>query len=150
MVFPIYAHILLILLSLQQNLEEKEKKHTTTKDQLLREQKYLRERLDQLQDATNFLPHPIHKRRSISECSSGVSSSSSNSEPETSETNDPFDSPAIDNGMQVYLKLQSFILNVMCLCLAARLLHSFANFKMQIEQDNSWPMVDRETISNSF
>merc|ERR1711862_644945 len=100
------------------NLEDKDKKHQTTKDQLLREQKYLRERLDQLNDGT-FLAHPIHKRRSISECSSGVSSSSSNSEPETSETNDPFDSPGIDN--------------------AARLLHSFANFKMQIEQDNSWP-----------
>lgn len=112
------------------NLEEKDKKHQTTKDQLLREQKYLRERLDQLgNDGTAaFIQHVMHKRRSISECSSGVSSSSSNSEPETCENNDLFDSP--DN--------------------AARLLHSFANFKMQIEQDKKWPMVEREPISNSY
>jgi len=113
------------------NLEEKDKKHQTAREQLLREQKYLRDRLEQLgcNDGTPaFIPHTIHKRRSISECSSGVSSSSSNSEPDTSENNDLFDSP--DN--------------------AARLLHSFANFKMQIEQDKKWPMADRESISSSY
>ena len=96
--------IVFVQIKFKQNLEEKDKKHQTTKDQLLREQKYLRERLDQLQDGSGSPPpnftiqHSIHKRRSISECSSGVSSSSSNgSEPDTSETNDIFDSP--DNGV---------------------------------------------------
>lgn len=110
--------IVFVQIKFKQNLEEKDKKHQTTKDQLLREQKYLRERLDQLQDGSGSPPpnftiqHSIHKRRSISECSSGVSSSSSNgSEPDTSETNDIFDSP--DNGVWYNLihNLRIFINN---------------------------------------
>ncbi|XP_046912098.1 max dimerization protein 1 isoform X2 [Dermatophagoides farinae] len=101
------------------NLEEKDKRHQSTREQLIREQNYLRERLGQLQDNTSFIQYPtIPKRRSISECSSGVSSTSSNSEPETSETTELFET--------------------------ARLLHSFANFKVQIESPdqqniNQWP-----------
>lgn len=103
------------------NLEEKDKKHQTTKDQLLLEQKHLRDRLDQLQEITGatgaYLTHPtIHKRRSISECSSGVSSTSSHSEPENSETTELFET--------------------------AKLLHSFANFKVQFEPDHSWSERD--------
>ncbi|KAI7692955.1 Max dimerization protein 1 [Sarcoptes scabiei] len=94
------------------NLEEKDKRHQTTKDQLLKEQKYLRDKLDQLHDDITLIKHSsIHKRRSISECSSGVSSNSSISEPETSENNEIFESS--EN--------------------ATRLLHSFANFKVQLE-----------------
>ncbi|KPM10632.1 max-interacting protein 1-like protein, partial [Sarcoptes scabiei] len=75
------------------NLEEKDKRHQTTKDQLLKEQKYLRDKLDQLHDDITLIKHSsIHKRRSISECSSGVSSNSSISEPETSENNEIFES----------------------------------------------------------
>ncbi|CAG2108988.1 unnamed protein product [Medioppia subpectinata] len=71
------------------NLEEKDRKHQTTKEQLLREQKYLRRRLDQLQEID--FKDSMHKRRSISECSSGMSSISSNSEPETTETTDAYE-----------------------------------------------------------
>lgn len=61
-----------------QSLEEKERRHQTTKEQLQREQRYLRRRLDQLQEVD--FRDSIHKRRSISECSSGISSNSSISE----------------------------------------------------------------------
>ncbi|XP_027195819.2 max dimerization protein 1-like isoform X1 [Dermatophagoides pteronyssinus] len=116
------------------NLEEKDKRHQSTKDQLLREQNYLRERLGQLQDNTNFIQYPttIPKQRSISECSSGVSSTSSTSELETtSETTELFESN--EN--------------------AARLLHSFANFKVQIEspdqQNGQWPSTLATTTTTA-
>ncbi|XP_013786088.1 max dimerization protein 1-like [Limulus polyphemus] len=54
------------------NLEEKERKQQSQKDHLLREQRYLRRRLDQLED-----PIDIHKRRSVSECSMSTSLSAS-------------------------------------------------------------------------
>jgi len=98
------------------NLEEKDRKHQTTKEQLLREQRYLRRRLDQLQEID--FRDSMHKRRSISECSSGMSSISSNSEPETTETSD------------VYETTES-----------ARLLHSFALFKVKVDQEHkAWPL----------
>ncbi|XP_023211392.1 max-interacting protein 1-like isoform X2 [Centruroides sculpturatus] len=56
------------------NLEDKERKHQLQKDQLLREQRYLRRRLDQL-----GMPFNSHKRRSISECSSSTSISTNSS-----------------------------------------------------------------------
>lgn len=92
--------------------------------------KILQDRLEQLSDGTGYIQHPtIHKRRSISECSSGVSSTSSNSEPEMSENAELFESN----------------LN------AARLLHSFANFKVQIEADNKkWAMSHCEPIINGL
>jgi len=60
------------------SLEEKERKQQMAKEQLLREQRYLRRRLDQLQDVD--FSDSLHKRRSISECSSAMSSNSSTSE----------------------------------------------------------------------
>jgi len=60
------------------NLEEKERKHQSAKEQLLREQRYLRRRLDQLQELD--FRESLHKRRSISESSSAMSSNSSTSE----------------------------------------------------------------------
>ncbi|XP_076364357.1 max dimerization protein 1-like isoform X2 [Tachypleus tridentatus] len=62
------------------NLEDKERKHQSQKEQLLREQRYLRRRLNQLRG-----PQDIHKRRSVSECSSSTSLSASS----PSETDEP-------------------------------------------------------------
>lgn len=90
---------LFIFVHIFQNLEEKDKKHQVTKDQLVKEKKHLQERLIQLQD--KLQDNYGHKRRSISECSSGVSSNSSNSEPEMSETVDMFDST--DSGQLICL-----------------------------------------------
>ena len=96
-------------LTKKKNLEEKDKRHQSTREQLIREQNYLRERLGQLQDNTSFIQYPtMPKRRSISECSSGVSSTSSNSEPETSETTELFESN--ENGMICLMIL--FMLNI--------------------------------------
>jgi len=67
------------------NLEEKERRHQTTKDQLQREQRYLRRRLDQLQESTIDFGNSMHQRRSISECSSGMSMSSNSSTSENDE-----------------------------------------------------------------
>lgn len=50
-----------------QNLEDKERKHTVYKEQLGRERRYLKRRLEQLTS---------YKRRSVSECSSSTVSSS--------------------------------------------------------------------------
>lgn len=57
-------------------LEDKDRKHQVQKEQLLREQRYLRRRLDQL----NGPFHYERKRRSVSECSSTSPSTSSTSE----------------------------------------------------------------------
>lgn len=59
-------------------LEEKDRKVQTNKDNLLREQRYLRRRLELLSTQVEA----IHKRRSLSECSTSTvsSSHSSNSE----------------------------------------------------------------------
>jgi MAX dimerization protein len=59
-------------------LEEKERKVQTNKDNLMREQRYLRRRLELLSNQVDA----IHKRRSLSECSTSTvsSSHSSNSE----------------------------------------------------------------------
>lgn len=106
------------------NLEEKDRKHQTTKEQLLREQRYLRRRLDQLQEID--FRDSMHKRRSISECSSGMSSISSNSEPETTETTDAFETTE-----------------------SARLLHSFALFKVKVDQEQKgWPVIERGQTKN--
>jgi MAX dimerization protein len=88
------------------NLEEKDRKHQTTKEQLLREQRYLRRRLDQLQEID--FRDSMHKRRSISECSSGMSSISSNSEPETTETTDVYETT--ESGKNGTLCLQCSLL----------------------------------------
>ncbi|CAH0552906.1 unnamed protein product [Brassicogethes aeneus] len=53
------------------NLEDKERKHSSFKDQLSREQRYLKRRFEQL--ATHYA---MSKRRSVSECSSSTVSSS--------------------------------------------------------------------------
>jgi len=109
------------------NLEEKDKKHQTTKEQLLREQRYLRRRLDQLQEID--FRDSMHKRRSISECSSGMSSISSNSETETTETTDTYETTE-----------------------SARLLHSFALFKVKVDQEQKgcqgWPVIERGQTKN--
>lgn len=63
------------------NLEEKDRRHQLQRDHLLREQRYLRRRLDQL--GTANLTH--NKRRSISECSSSTSTSTNSSLSETDE-----------------------------------------------------------------
>ncbi|KYB29053.1 Max-interacting protein 1-like Protein [Tribolium castaneum] len=52
------------------NLEDKERKHTTHKEQLNREQRFLRRRLEQLSQS-----YALSKRRSLSECSSSTVSS---------------------------------------------------------------------------
>jgi len=58
------------------NLEDKDRKHAVQKEQLFREQRYLRRRLEQL----NSQLHNMHKRRSVSECSTSTSCTSSTSE----------------------------------------------------------------------
>lgn len=106
------------------NLEEKDRKHQTTKEQLLREQRYLRRRLDQLQEID--FRDSMHKRRSISECSSGMSSISSNSETETTETTETYETTE-----------------------SARLLHSFALFKVKVDQEQKgWPVIERGQTKN--
>lgn len=55
-------------------LEEKDKKQSFQKEQLVREQRYLLRRLDQLQE--HLRNSTIHRIRSISESSSGMSSAS--------------------------------------------------------------------------
>ncbi|XP_054159697.1 max dimerization protein 1-like [Oppia nitens] len=107
------------------NLEEKDRKHQTTKEQLMREQRYLRRRLDQLQEMD--FKESLHKRRSISECSSGMSSISSNSEPETNETLDSYETTE-----------------------SARLLHSFALFKVKVDHNEhkGWPVIERGQTKN--
>lgn len=56
-----------------QNLEDKERKHSLYKEQLSREQRFLRRRLEQL-NAHRY--SSLSKRRSVSECSSSTVSSS--------------------------------------------------------------------------
>lgn len=58
------------------NLEDKDRKHAVQKEQLYREQRYLRRRLEQLSSQLDTM----HKRRSVSECSTSTSSTSSTSE----------------------------------------------------------------------
>ncbi|CAH1168816.1 unnamed protein product [Phyllotreta striolata] len=53
------------------NLEDKERKHSVYKEQLCREQRFLRRRLEQLS-----IDFAMSKRRSVSECSSSTISSS--------------------------------------------------------------------------
>jgi MAX dimerization protein len=52
------------------NLEDKERKHSTHKEQLNREHRFLRRRLEQLSQS-----YALSKRRSLSECSSSTVSS---------------------------------------------------------------------------
>ncbi|CAG2166146.1 unnamed protein product [Oppiella nova] len=129
------------------NLEEKDRKHQTTKEQLLREQRYLRRRLDQLQEID--FKDSMHKRRSISECSSGMSSISSNSEPETTETTDAYETS--ESGKNINGSL--------CLCHQllptfspdqTRLLHSFALFKVKVDhnEQKGWPVIERGQTKN--
>jgi MAX dimerization protein len=66
------------------NLEEKEKKQHFQKDQLLREQRYLLRRLDQLQEHLGCNKN-THRIRSISESSSGISSTSTSPTSEVDE-----------------------------------------------------------------
>lgn len=131
-----------------------------TKSQLLKQQQFLRERLDQLQESTgigggsaggssvaslgSFMPS-IHKRRSISECSSGVSSTSSNSEPDTSDPNDMYDNPI--NGKGTDSSLYTILLtSLFSLPSAGKILHSFAHIKM----DQKWAMTEQEKIPAGF
>ncbi|XP_065304591.1 max-interacting protein 1-like isoform X1 [Dermacentor albipictus] len=62
-------------------LEEKDRKSQMVKEQLMREQRFLKRRLHHLDGCSS---PPSHKRRSVSECSSGSSSSRSS----TSETDE--------------------------------------------------------------
>jgi MAX dimerization protein len=63
------------------SLEDKERKGTTHKDNLLREQRYLRRRLELLSTQVDA----INKRRSVSECSTSTVSSSHSSHSESDE-----------------------------------------------------------------
>uniref|UniRef100_T1IW44 BHLH domain-containing protein n=1 Tax=Strigamia maritima TaxID=126957 RepID=T1IW44_STRMM len=63
------------------NLEDREKKIVNQKDQLYREQRYLKRRLEQLHTFTGNM----QKRRSVSECSTSTSASSTSSTSETDE-----------------------------------------------------------------
>lgn len=58
------------------NLEDKDRKHASQKEQLYRHQRHLRRKLEQLDSQLNNM----HKRRSVSECSTSASSTSSTSE----------------------------------------------------------------------
>jgi MAX dimerization protein len=71
------------------NLEERDKKQRSQKVQLIREQRHLLRRLDQLADEAGLSQsHTFtHRSRSISESSSGVSSASTSASP-TSEVGD--------------------------------------------------------------
>lgn len=68
---PVIAPLKNACTPLFQNLEDKERKHSLYKEQLSREQRFLRRRLEQL----NAHRHTT-KRRSVSECSSSTVSSS--------------------------------------------------------------------------
>jgi len=63
------------------SLEDKERKSTAHRDNLLREQRYLRRRLELLSTQVDA----IHKRRSVSECSTSTVSSSHSSHSESDE-----------------------------------------------------------------
>merc|ERR1739848_851613 len=62
-------------------LEDKERKANTHRENLLREQRHLRRRLDLLSTQVDA----IHKRRSVSECSTSTVSSSHSSNSESDE-----------------------------------------------------------------
>lgn len=62
-----------------QALEEKERKANAQRENLLREQRYLRRRLELLSTQVDA----IHKRRSVSECSTSTVSSSYSSHSES-------------------------------------------------------------------
>ena len=62
-----------------QNLEDKERKTVTHRENLLREQRYLRRRLELLSTQVDA----INKRRSVSECSTSTVSSSHSSHSES-------------------------------------------------------------------
>ena len=62
--------------SIFQTLEDKDRKTSSSRENLLREQRYLRRRLELLTSQMDA----SHKRRSLSESSSGSSVRSSNSE----------------------------------------------------------------------
>lgn len=93
----------------------------------------------------SFMPS-IHKRRSISECSSGVSSTSSNSDPDTSDPNDLYDNPINGNWtfsiVFDHLFIDIFLFN----STAGKILHSFAHIKM----DQKWAMTEQEKIPAGF
>merc|ERR1712036_26323 len=63
------------------NLEDKERKTVTHRENLLREQRYLRRRLELLSTQVDA----INKRRSVSECSTSTVSSSHSSHSESDE-----------------------------------------------------------------
>ncbi|XP_013773143.2 LOW QUALITY PROTEIN: max dimerization protein 1-like [Limulus polyphemus] len=99
------------------NLEEKEKKQEFQKEQLLRDQRYLRRRLEQLGAAI-----VIKKRRSISESSSLTSFSGSspsesddidilgyNSNPSDTDDHNSIQSMNSDGGMTITTRRLSFI-----------------------------------------
>ncbi len=75
----IYRHMAIERICLFQTLEDKERKSTAHRDNLLREQRYLRRRLDLLSTQVDA----IHKRRSVSECSTSTVSSSHSSHSES-------------------------------------------------------------------
>lgn len=60
-----------------QNLEEKERKALLMRDQLERENRLLRRRLDHLHQVNNHSLYRVRQERSISECSTSTNSSSS-------------------------------------------------------------------------
>ncbi|XP_074603722.1 max dimerization protein 1-like isoform X2 [Brevipalpus obovatus] len=68
-------------------LEDKDRKQSSQKDQLVREQRYLLRRLDQLQEHLRN-NSTMHRIRSISESSSGISSASNSPTSEIAHSDD--------------------------------------------------------------
>ena len=75
------------LCSFFQALEEKERKASSHRENLLREQRYLKRRLELLSTQVDA----IHKRRSVSECSTSTVSSSHSSHSESGKFLDLFE-----------------------------------------------------------
>ena len=77
------------------SLEDRDRKQRSQKVQLIREQRFLLRRLDQLAEEAGVSQPQAHRARSISESSSGISSASTSP---TSEVGDA-DADAIDCDM---------------------------------------------------
>jgi hypothetical protein len=82
----ILSQICIIIFHVFQVLEDKEKKQSFVKDNLHREQRYLRRRLEQLLNEQN-IAYRVRNERSISECSNSTTTSTSS----TSESGEYFD-----------------------------------------------------------
>lgn len=76
--------VMLIIFEIFQTLEEKERKTSSHRENLQRDQRYLRRRLELLSTQVDA----IHKRRSVSECSTSTVSSSQSSHSESGKNNE--------------------------------------------------------------